>query len=156
MTSRGGGAPGSSFCALQMKCNTEQVALKREKRSCHPSVDTDGCCFARTGSPACNCRDHGRISDITSLCAACGDSRYVVSITISIFQMCVDGHRVVGIVRLRKFVEWQFKASMGMLIGRRLTENKISAAALSGFEIKTQLIGFGHVHQDAVADDKCF
>src|SRR5215813_2696897 len=77
-----------------------------------------------------------------SLCAARGDSRYVVSITISIFQMCVDGHRVVGIVRLRKFVERQFKASMGMLIGRRLTENKISAAALSGFEIKTQLIGF--------------
>jgi hypothetical protein len=45
---------------------------------------------------------------------------------------------------------------MGVFIGRRLTENKISAAAPSSFEIKTQLIGFGHVHQDAIADDKCF
>jgi hypothetical protein len=39
---------------------------------------------------------------------------------------------------------------------RPLTENKISAAALSGFEMKTELIGFGHAHQDAVANDKRF
>jgi len=94
--------------------------------------------------------------DLCWLCAARGDNHYAARITISIFQMCVDGHRVVWIVRLRKFVERQFKGSLGVLIRRRLTENKISAAALSGFEIKTQLIGFGYAHQDAVADNKRF
>ena len=122
----------------------------------NPSADTDA--IASRGQEAQPAIAAILGGSLTSrwLCAARGHSRYAVSITISMFQTCVDGHQVVWIVRPRKFVERQFKASMGVLVGRRLTENKISAAALSGFEIKTQLIGFGHAHQDAVADDECF